>query len=157
MVLLFSGLWVAHPVGMGSGFIVIAPLLPSGCSFSFVLGCGVSFFGGFQSPPVDSCSTTSCDFGVLTEDKHTSFYSTNLSQSLPPQPNRLGTPSSFPAQHLTLTPLPSKNSQTRHNHHISQVPVPRSVCCFPPNASQTPSPLVSAIEVASSLGLSPFS
>ena len=65
---------------MGFGFIVIAPLLLSGRSFSLVLRCGVSFFGGFQSPPVDTCSTASCDAGVLTEeDKHASFYSTNLS------------------------------------------------------------------------------
>ena len=28
---------------MGFDFIVIAPLLPSHCSFSFVFGCGVSF------------------------------------------------------------------------------------------------------------------
>ena len=32
-----------HPVVMGFDFIVIAPLLPSHCSFSFVFGCGVSF------------------------------------------------------------------------------------------------------------------
>ena len=29
---------------------------------SFVLGCGVSFFGGFQPPPVNGCSAASCDF-----------------------------------------------------------------------------------------------
>ena len=28
---------------MGFDFIVIAPLLPSQCGFSFVFGCGVSF------------------------------------------------------------------------------------------------------------------
>ena len=28
---------------MGFDFIVIVPLLPSHCSFSFVFGCGVSF------------------------------------------------------------------------------------------------------------------
>ena len=28
---------------MGFDFIVIAPLLPSRCGFSFVFGCGVSF------------------------------------------------------------------------------------------------------------------
>ena len=40
-----SVLWlgVTHPVVMGFDFIVIAPLLPSPCSFSFVFGCGVSF------------------------------------------------------------------------------------------------------------------
>ena len=29
---------------MGFDFTVIAPLLPSHCGFSFVFGCGVSFF-----------------------------------------------------------------------------------------------------------------
>ena len=28
---------------MGFDFVVIAPLLPSHCGFSFVFGCGVSF------------------------------------------------------------------------------------------------------------------
>ena len=53
------------------------PLLPSCCSFSFVLECGKSFFFfcGFQHPPVDGCSANSCNFGVLAEDEHTSFYS----------------------------------------------------------------------------------
>ena len=41
---------------MGLDFIVIAPLLPSHCGFSFVFGCGVSFFGEFQSLNVDDCS-----------------------------------------------------------------------------------------------------
>ena len=40
---LFSSLWVTHPAVMGFDFIVIAPLLPSHCGFSFVFGCGVSF------------------------------------------------------------------------------------------------------------------
>ena len=31
---------------MGFDFIVIAPLLPSHCGFSFVFGCGVSFLVG---------------------------------------------------------------------------------------------------------------
>ena len=31
------------PAVMGFDFIVIAPLLPSLCGFSFVFGCGVSF------------------------------------------------------------------------------------------------------------------
>ena len=46
MVYLFSSLWVAQPVVMGFDFIVIAPLLPSHCSFSFVFGCEVSFLVG---------------------------------------------------------------------------------------------------------------
>ena len=35
------------------------------CSFFFVFGHGVSFFGRFQSPPVCGCSTASCDFGAF--------------------------------------------------------------------------------------------
>ena len=35
------------------------------CSFFFVFGHGVSFFGRFQSPPVCGCSTSSCDFGAF--------------------------------------------------------------------------------------------
>ena len=39
----------------------------------------VSFFGGIQNSPVDGCSATSCNFGVLAgEDECTSFYSTSL-------------------------------------------------------------------------------
>ena len=56
-------------------FNVIAPRLPSRYSFSFVLGHGVSFFGGFQQLPIDDCSAASCDFGVLAGDEHMSFYS----------------------------------------------------------------------------------
>ena len=36
-------LWVTHPAVMGFDFIVIVPLLPSHCGFSFVFGCGISF------------------------------------------------------------------------------------------------------------------
>ena len=46
LVLLFSCLWVAHPLGMGFYFIVIVPLLPSHCSFSFIAEHGVSFLVG---------------------------------------------------------------------------------------------------------------
>ena len=52
----------------------ISPLLPSCWGFSFALGHGVSFFGGIQPSPVDSCSAVSCTFGVLTGDECTSFY-----------------------------------------------------------------------------------
>ena len=66
------------PVGMRFDFIVIVALLPSCCGF-FVFGRGISFFGRFQHPPVDGCSTTSCDFGSLAEgDERVSFYSTIL-------------------------------------------------------------------------------
>ena len=54
---------------------VISPFLPSFWGFSFALGRGVSFFGGIQHFPVDSCSAASCSFGVLAgEDELTSFY-----------------------------------------------------------------------------------
>ena len=62
-------------IGVGFDFNVIAPLLPSCCSFSFVLGCWISFFVcRFQHPPVDGCLENSSNFGILTEDEHTSFY-----------------------------------------------------------------------------------
>ena len=51
---------------MGFVFIMIAPLIPSHCSFFFVFGHGESFFGGFQHPPSDGCSTASCSFSVLS-------------------------------------------------------------------------------------------
>ena len=69
---------------MGFDFIMIVPLLQSHCSFFFVFGCGVSFFfflGRFQHPPVDGCSTASCDFGALTGGAECmSFYSAILNQ-----------------------------------------------------------------------------
>ena len=68
---------------MGFDFIVIAPLLPSHCTFSFVFGCGVSiFFGEFQCLPVDDRSAVSCDSGALARgNEHTSFYSAISNQS----------------------------------------------------------------------------
>ena len=90
--------WVLHPVSdiwfrnisysLGSIFIllvnVILPLLPSCWGFSFVLGHGVSFFGGIQHFPVDGCSASRCELGVLTgEDERTSFYSTFLNLKHP--------------------------------------------------------------------------
>ena len=48
---------------------------------------GAMFFGGFQCPPVDGCSTPSCDFGALTgEDECTAFHSAILNHKpfLPP-------------------------------------------------------------------------
>jgi len=42
---------------------------------------GVYFFGGFQRPSVNGCSTASCDFGVLTGGNEcTAFYSAILKQ-----------------------------------------------------------------------------
>ena len=43
-------------MGMGLILNVISPLLSSYWGFSFVLGCGISFFGGIQNSPVDDCS-----------------------------------------------------------------------------------------------------
>ena len=38
--------------------------------------CGVSFYGWFQGPPVDDCSTACCDFGTLMGgDEHISIFS----------------------------------------------------------------------------------
>ena len=63
--------------------LIFAPFLLSSYSFAFVLGHGISFFAGFQCPPVNGYSAASCDFGVLTEkDECTSFYSAIL--TLPP-------------------------------------------------------------------------
>jgi len=56
---------------------VILPLLPPCWGFSFVLGCGVSFFGGIHHSPVNDCSAASCSFGDLAgEDERMSFYPT---------------------------------------------------------------------------------
>ena len=43
-LVLFSSLWVTHPVGMRFDFIMIMPLLLSCCSLVFVFGHGVPFF-----------------------------------------------------------------------------------------------------------------
>ena len=66
MVLQFPSPWVTHPVGVGFGFIDGAAPLPLSCCGFFVFGRGVSvFFGEFQCPPVDGCSTVSCCFGAF--------------------------------------------------------------------------------------------
>ena len=80
LVLLFSSLWVTHPADIGSHFIVFAPLLACYCGFFFVFGYGVYFFGGFQHPPMDGCSTACCNSGALRGDEHMSFYSAILIQ-----------------------------------------------------------------------------
>ena len=67
---------------MGFDFIVIAPLLPSCCGFFFVFGCGLSFFGGFQHPPVDGRAAAGSDFGALGDGNECpSFYSIILNQN----------------------------------------------------------------------------
>ena len=46
-------------------------------AFPLPLYVGYLFFGGIHHYPVDSCSASSCKFGVLTgEDECMSFYST---------------------------------------------------------------------------------
>ena len=83
LVLLFSSLWVTQLAGMGLDFIMIVPLLLSCCGFFFVFGCRVPFLDGFWHPPMDGCSTASCDFGALTGgDEHTVFYSAILNWNL---------------------------------------------------------------------------
>ena len=59
-LVLFSSLWVTHPVGMGFDFIMIMRFLRSCCSLFFVFGHGVPFFGRFRHPPVNGCTRTSC-------------------------------------------------------------------------------------------------
>ena len=56
---------------------MISPPPPPFCwGFYFALGCGVSFFGGVQHSPINSCSAASCNLGVLAgEHECMSFYS----------------------------------------------------------------------------------
>ena len=111
LVWLFSSLWVTNPTVMGFDFIVIVPFLPSHCSFSFVFGCGVSFFGEFQCLPVNDCSALSCDSGAVTRGSEcTSFYSTILNQSLLNYLLKLKNSMMFQASgtkvHLQFSPFP---------------------------------------------------
>lgn len=57
--------FVGGLVGMGFGYIVTAPFLPSCCGF-FVFGCRLSFWKG-SSLFVDGCSAVGCDSGVFIE------------------------------------------------------------------------------------------
>ena len=78
-ILLFSSLWITQLVGMGFEFIVIVPLLPSCYGFFFVIRHRVSFFGGFQCPHVNDCSTDRSNSGALARgDEHTFFCSAIL-------------------------------------------------------------------------------
>ena len=64
------GIWFYHDC---------APPILACCGFFFAFGCGVSFFGRFQCPPVNGCSIASCNFYALEGgDEHTFFYSTIL-------------------------------------------------------------------------------
>ena len=75
-----TSLWVTNLAGMGFDFIVIVPLLPSHCRFFFVCGHGGSFFGRFQYPPVNGCSTAGCDFGALAGGDECMSYSAILNR-----------------------------------------------------------------------------
>ena len=56
---------------------VILSFQPSCWGFSFALGHGLSFFGGTQHSPFNSCPAMSCNFGVLAgEDELISYYPT---------------------------------------------------------------------------------
>ena len=59
---------------------LILPLVLSYWGFSFAIGHGVSFFGGIQCSPVNGCTVVSCNFGVLTGEECTSFYSAILNR-----------------------------------------------------------------------------
>ena len=65
---------------MGFDLIVTALLLPYPAASSLSLDVGY-LFDGFQHPPVDGCSTASCDSGALARgDEHTFFHSAILNQ-----------------------------------------------------------------------------
>ena len=71
----FFGIIVLQFVGHSPVILSwLCPPLLSFCGFFFDFGCGVSCFSRFQHPPVDCCSTASCDFSTLTgADVHMSF------------------------------------------------------------------------------------
>jgi len=72
-------LWVTHQAGMGFDLVVIVP--PTTLLWLLCLGCGVSFFGGFQHLSINDFSTDSCNFGAFRGgDEHTSFYFSSLNQ-----------------------------------------------------------------------------
>ena len=52
--ILFFSLWAADLAGIGFDFIMIAPLLPSRCSF-LSLDVWYLFLGGFQCPSIYGC------------------------------------------------------------------------------------------------------
>ena len=66
---------VTHPAGVGFGFIVIVPLLPSTISLWLLCLWRWGIFGRFQHHPVAGSPAASCDFGALPGgDEHVSFY-----------------------------------------------------------------------------------
>ena len=81
-VLLFSSLWVTNPAGIGFDFYCGCAPPTVHCVFFFVFGCGMYFCGEFQHPPVNGCSTASCDFGALAEGDECMSYSAILNWKL---------------------------------------------------------------------------
>lgn len=66
LVLLFSVYGFAHLAAVGLIFIMIVPFLPkSHCNFFFIFGWELHILCGSSAPPVDDCSTSWFDFGVL--------------------------------------------------------------------------------------------
>ena len=57
--------FVAHLAGMGFDRDCAPPTV---LLWLLVFGCGDSFFGRFQYPPVNGRSSASCDFGVLSDE-----------------------------------------------------------------------------------------
>ena len=74
-------------------FLLIVPLLPSHCGF-FAFGHGVSFFGSFQNPPVDGCSTAM----ILV-------FSQQMGARLSTLPSWTGSPP-FPILNQSVVPCP---------------------------------------------------
>ena len=94
---------------------VISPLLPPFWGVSFTLGRGVSFIGGIQHSPVDSCSALSCSFGVPSgEDERPSFYAAILHGT-----HGLHSPWNSPGQNTGVGGL-SVLPDTCPKHHSSQ-------------------------------------
>ena len=61
--------------GYGIWFYHVHPFYCLTVASSLSLECRISFFGGFQCPPVDGISTASCNFGAFAGiDEHMSFY-----------------------------------------------------------------------------------
>ena len=68
--------FVGHPPGKyGIWFYHVHPSYCLTVASSLYLECKISFFGGFQCPPVDGISTASWNFGAFAGvDEHMSFY-----------------------------------------------------------------------------------
>ena len=72
---------VSHPPGRYGIWLYHGFALPTFSLWFFFFGRAVSFFGRFQRPPIDSCSTASCIFVTRAGgDKCTSFYSAILTE-----------------------------------------------------------------------------